>query len=102
VFYMLSSKCLGKNNPELSEQIEKAASVMANLAVLTGKHAGLRDSAMVAQTKIQMTKLQAQTGNDCGNISVLLNRYGESCKAMAKHPQAAFQRALDQAMEANQ
>ena len=30
VFYMLSSKCLGKNNPELSEQIEKAASVMAN------------------------------------------------------------------------
>jgi hypothetical protein len=102
VFYMLSSKCLGKNNPELSEQIEKAASVMANLAVLTGKHAGLKDSAMVAQTKIQMTKLQAQTGNDCGNISVLLNRYGETCKAMAKHPQAAFQRALDQAMEVNQ
>jgi hypothetical protein len=57
---------------------------------------------MVAQTKIQMTKLQAQTGNDCGNISVLLNRYGERCKAMAKYPQAAFQRALDQAMEANQ
>ncbi len=74
---------------------------MANLAVLTGKHAGLKDNQMVARTKIQMTKLQAQTGNDCDNISVLLNRYGESCKAIAKHPQAAFQRALNQVIEVN-
>jgi hypothetical protein len=101
VFYMLSGKCLGKDNPELSEQIEKAASVMANLAVLTGKHAGLQDNALVARTKIQMTKLQAQTGKDCDNIAVLLNRYGESCKALASHPQAAFQRALNQVIEAN-
>ena len=48
-----------------------------------------------------MTKLQAQTGHDCDNISVLVNHYGESCKALASHPQAAFQRALTQAMEAN-
>ena len=101
VFYMLSGKCLGKDNPELSEQIGKAASVMANLAVLTGKHAGLKDDALVARTKIQMTKLQAQTGHDCDNISVLLNRYGESCKTLASHPQAAFQRALNKVMEAN-
>ena len=101
VFYMLSGKCLGKDNPELSERIEEAASVMANLAVLTGKHAGLQDNALVARTKIQMTKLQAQTGNDCDNISVLLNRYGESCKALASHPQTAFQRALNQVIEAN-
>src|SRR5262245_13600846 len=99
VFYMLSGKCLGKDNPELSEQIEKAASVMANLAVLTGKHAGLKDNAMVARTKIQMTKLQAQAGNDCANISVLLNRYGESCKALASHPEDSFQRVLNQVME---
>ena len=101
VFYMLTGKCLGKDNPELSEQLEKAASVMANLAVLTGKHAGLNDNALVVRTKIQMTKLQAQTGHDCDNISVLVNHYGESCKALASHPQAAFQRALTQAMEAN-
>ena len=101
VFYMLSGKCLGKDNPELSEQIEKAASVMANLAVLTGKHAGLKDHALVARTNTQMAKLQAQTGGDCDNISVLLNRYGESCKALARHPQTAFQRVLDQVMEAN-
>jgi hypothetical protein len=101
VFYMLSGKCLGKDNPELSEQIEKTASVMANLAVLTGKHAGLEDNALVARTKIQMTKLQAQTGNDCDNISVLLNRYGESCKALARYPQAAFQRALNQVIKGN-
>jgi hypothetical protein len=101
VFYMLSGKCLGKDNPELSEQIEKAASVMANLAVLTGKQAGLKDDALVARTNIQMTKLQAQTGNDCDNIAILLNRYGESCKALARHPRAAFQRALNQAMQGN-
>jgi hypothetical protein len=101
VFYMLSGKCLGKDNPELSEQIDKAASVMANLAVLTGKHAGLEDSTLVARTKLQMTKLQAQSGPDCDNISVLLNRYGENCKALASHPQAAFQRALNKVMQAN-
>jgi hypothetical protein len=101
VFYMLSGKCLGKDNPELSEQIDKAASVMANLAVLTGKHAGLEDSTLVARTKLQMTKLQAQSGPDCDNISVLLNRYGENCKALASHPQAAFQRALNRVMQAN-
>jgi hypothetical protein len=94
VFYMLSARCLGKDNPELSEQIEKAASVMANLAVLTGKHAGLKDDALVALTNNQMARLQAQNGRDCANISVLLNRYGESCKALARHPQAAFQRVL--------
>jgi hypothetical protein len=100
-FYMLSGKCLGKDNPELSEQIEKAASVMANLAVLTGKHAGLKDDALVSRTNTQMAKLQAQTGRDCSNISVLLNRYGESCKALGRHPQAAFQRVLNQVMEEN-
>ena len=94
VFYMLSARCLGKDNPELSEQIEKAASVMANLAVLTGKHAGLKDDALVALTNNQMARLQAQNGRDCANISVLLDRYGESCKALARHPQAAFQRVL--------
>jgi hypothetical protein len=101
VFYMLSGKCLGKDKPELSEQIEKAASMMANLAVLTGKHAGLKDDALVARTNTQMAKLQAQTGRNCDNISVLLNRYGESCKALARHPQAAFQRVLNQVIEAN-
>ena len=101
VFYMLSGKCLGKDNPKLSEQIGKAASVMANLAVLTGKHAGLEESALVARSNMQMTKLQAQTGRDCNNISVLLDRYGENCKALASHPQAAFQRALNKAMQVN-
>ena len=101
VFYMLSGKCLGKDNPELSEQIGKAASVMANLAVLTGKHAWLQESALVARTNIQTTKLQAQAGHDCENISVLLDRYGENCRALASHPQAAFQRALNKAMQAN-
>ena len=101
VFYMLSGKCLAKDNPELSEQIEKAASVMANLAVLTGKHAGLKDDALVARTNTQMANLQAQTGRDCSNISVLLTRYGESCKALGRHPQAAFQRVLNQVMEEN-
>src|SRR5262245_48649036 len=100
-FYMLSGKCLGKNNPDLSEQIEKAASKMANLAVLTGKRAGLEDRALVARTNIQMTRLQSQAGHDCENISLLLNRYGESCKAMAGHPQAAFQRALNKVLEPN-
>jgi hypothetical protein len=101
VFYMLSGKCLGKDKPELSEQIEKAASMMANLAVLTGKHAGLKDDALVARTNTQMAKLQAQTGRNCDNISVLLNRYGESCKALAKHPQVVFQRVLNQVIKAN-
>ena len=101
VFYMLSARCLGKHNPELSEQIDKAASVMANLAVLTGKHAGLKDDALVAQTNGQMAKLEAQNGRDCANISLLLNRYGESCKALARHPQAAFQRVLTQVNKDN-
>jgi hypothetical protein len=33
---MLSGKCLGKDNPRLSGQIDKAASVMASLAAATG------------------------------------------------------------------
>jgi|SRR5689334_1604371 hypothetical protein len=101
VFYMLSGKCLGKDNPELSAKIDKAASVMANLAVLTGKHAGIEESALVARTNIATAKLQAEVGPDCGNISVLLNRYGENCRALASHPQAAFQNALDKVMQAN-
>jgi hypothetical protein len=101
VFYMLSGKCLGKDNPELSEQIEKAASKMANLAVLTGKHAGLDDDALVARTNSKMAKMQAQTGQNCDNISVLLDRYGESCKSLASHPQDAFQRVLSRVMEAS-
>jgi len=101
VFYKLSGRCLGKDNPELSEQIEKAASIMANLAVLTGKRAGLEDDALVARTNTQMTKLQAQTGRDCDNFAVLLDRYGERCKSLASHPQDAFQRVLNRVMEAN-
>jgi hypothetical protein len=94
VFYMLSARCLGNDNQEFSEQIDKAASMMANLAALTGKHAGLKDDALVALTNAQMAKMEAQNGRDCANIAALLKRYGESCKALGKHPQAAFEQVL--------
>jgi hypothetical protein len=95
VFYMLSGKCLGKDDPEISAQIDKAASMMAGLAAATGKQAGLRDDELAARTRVQMTKLQVQAGQGCQNISVLLSRYGKSCKALASYPKAAFERALN-------
>jgi hypothetical protein len=101
VFYMLSGRCLGKDNPELSAQIDKAASVMANLAAATGKRAGLGDDILAARTKVQMSKLQVQAGYDCQNIADLLSRYGERCKALASYPKAAFDRALNKARTAN-
>jgi hypothetical protein len=86
-YYALSQKCADNaGQKELSDLLRQAIESASQVLFTSGKAAGMSDHAMIASLKLSLDAAKDSKGNSCVNLSVLIVRYGNSCKLFLEHP----------------
>lgn len=78
-----------------SSQVKATANAFNEMAINSGKMAGLSPTALLARTEILTSEMIGDIDNDCVNISVLLNKYAKTCKALMETSNERIARILD-------
>ncbi len=50
------------------------------------KAAGMKNDAIVAEVHMSLKRQEEQLGDECLNLAILIDQYGEKCKALVEHP----------------
>jgi hypothetical protein len=64
------------------------------LAFIVGKSVGVSQEAFAARLRLTNQSLMKDIDKDCGNMSILLERYATFCKALAQHPDQRLQQLI--------
>lgn len=62
--------------------------------IFSAKKAGMLDAAISSRVELATKSMIQQISGDCINYSVLLVKYGDSCKALAENPGPRFSELL--------
>jgi len=93
-FYDIVGICLElgaerENDKRLAEGVERAMTAgraMLDRAVEISAKAKLKSEAVDAEAKLSMDSMMKEVGNDCGNLSILIVKYSETCKRLFENP----------------
>jgi hypothetical protein len=84
VYFLVTSTCIGPQRPDLGQTYREAADKLGNLAIATGRAAGISETAYAAQASLYAKAMMKEMGGNCTNIAVLLQRYSEFCQRLSQ------------------
>jgi hypothetical protein len=84
VYYLVGSSCLDTQKPELARTYRAGADKLGNLAIMSGRAAGVSDAAYAAQSSLYAKAMMKAMDGNCTNIAVLLQRYSEFCQRLSQ------------------
>lgn len=93
-YYGMLSHCAEGNSSDVAAKSNAAAQILIPMIYQTGRMVGLIDSALLGRIQLALDSLKSDIRNDCANISALDPKYGQSCKALAEHPDARLRTIL--------
>jgi hypothetical protein len=99
-FHKVVAACfLQSNFKQESEQARKEAGIYLEWAASLGNRAGISkiNEVLVARDNMAVKALRELIDNDCRNLSIALDKYGDRCKAIADDPAAALAKYIAQA-----
>ena len=87
-YYAVAAKCLSASNDmEMRDKISKVGSGFISRGREYTKVAGLRDETFGARMEMAAKQMSSTMGDDCSNISLVLNEHALSCKALFEEPE---------------
>lgn len=84
VFFRIASSCVSTQNPALARDYEKMARKVADLAISSGRDAGVSDEAYAALNSLETEAMANAMRRNCTNIAVLLNKYSKFCQRLSQ------------------
>lgn len=84
VYFLVASTCIAPQRSDLGQTYREAADKLGNLAIATGRTAGISDAAYAAQASLYAKAMMKAMGGNCTNIAVLLQRYSEFCQRLSQ------------------
>jgi len=81
---------------EMKKNTEKSRDLALDRLHEAGKLAGLSEKATLARVDLAMKSVMDDTDKNCVNISVILNKYGEFCKALLENPSRKLEELTNQ------
>lgn len=86
-FYSLVGICMeSPNDKSLSGRAMKMQGIMLERTVRLTAKAKLKFETIDARSKLSMGSMTGEIGKDCGNISILLAKYGKTCRSLFENP----------------
>lgn len=86
-FYSVVGICMeSADNRDLSERARKIQDMMLKRAVTLTAKAKLKFETIDAGTKLSTNLMLEEIGKDCGNISIVLAKYGKTCRRLFENP----------------
>jgi hypothetical protein len=94
-FYRIELSCSeAQLTPDVKAGLTNAIDTTIRSIYLYGRAAGVSDAASLANVKLAFKSLMADTNTNCLNISVILVKYADSCKALVEHPETRFNQLI--------
>lgn len=94
-YYQIFRECAKDQLDEKSSKdFEDAAEMASRLSIEAGLMAGVKGDALLARTEMVMKSFMDEMNKSCKNISLLLNRYAESCKSLMQDPKAHLEQLM--------
>jgi hypothetical protein len=84
VYFLVTSACIKDQRPDIAKTYRAASDKVADLAISSGRAAGVSDAAYGAQASLYTTAMMKAMGGSCTNIAVLLQRYSNFCKRLSE------------------
>lgn len=95
-FYIIGGACFkDKADAQTREHLKKISTSMLELAAMFTKEARLKRETLSARLEMAGKEQRKDINDDCGNISILLNKHGESCKALSEDPVSRFEKLYE-------
>ena len=86
-FYMTMQQCVGKErDPNLYAGAQQTIERLGELSIRTARTLDLSEDAMASRLKMAIADHMKLIKENCVNVSSLLSRYGERCRAVAERP----------------
>jgi hypothetical protein len=97
-YFVIGSVCVKKYpNPQaeaLSDNYHRMSDEVLKLGFAVGHSIGISQEALLARMRLTHQNLMDSIRTDCGNFSVLLERYGTFCKMLNDHPDQRFRQLV--------
>jgi hypothetical protein len=88
-YYVVSGQCAtDSGRPDMAQQLGQASDSARNLWVLLGQASGTSKDAMLAFLQMALAKQEQSIDKSCMNVAVIVQKYGDFCKALLEHPDA--------------
>jgi hypothetical protein len=84
VYYLVGSSCLSAQRPDLARTYRAMADKVGDLAITSGRAAGISDAAYAAQASLYAKAMMKAMDGNCTNIAVLLRRYSDFCQRLSQ------------------
>ena len=98
VFFAIGSQCVkGHPDPSAPETVEsamKAFDELLDMAIDTGRKAGLSQAAITARQKMTTDAMMKLMGGQCINIAVVIERYADFCEQLHRDADPRLQELL--------
>ena len=100
-YFLIGSEALKTNNPDpkVVKNFVDSSKLAGKLSFMYGQEAGMAVEAMLARTNLIVDDMLKSLNNNYANISILLVKYGEKCKAMIDNPEIRNQYWINKAYE---
>ena len=96
-FYVISAQCVRNNpshQPSLAARLAAAGDKAYAAAIQIAKGIGMKPEAFAAKTRMINRDHLSTVSSDCANISILVERHLETCKALLDDPETALRPRL--------
>jgi hypothetical protein len=95
--YAAGLRCAGDRlDAATARDFRRARDLTLTRAYAFGRKAGLSDETLLTRTDQARQAVTAAMRGDCANLSAVLARYGQSCKALVRDPEARLRRLTTQ------
>ena len=84
VYFLLVSTCVAEQDAALSLSYRKAADKVGELAISSGRTAGVSDEAYMARSQLMSEAMMKSMGGSCINSAVPMKKYMNFCKQLAR------------------
>jgi len=84
VYFLVTSSCINPQRPDLGLAYRQEADRLGNLAISSGRAAGISDQAYLARGNMYASAMMKAMGGNCTNIAVLQQRYLNFCQQLSQ------------------
>jgi hypothetical protein len=92
-YYKVGNQCAANSNIAVPGSA-KLDNYLTELVVAAGQAGHMSTDAMAANMRITMGAMVKEVNKSCANFPILVDRYADSCKSLAEHPELRFSAIL--------
>ncbi len=99
VYYSLGAQCVENSPGHSNDTVERSRAVansLVHMAEQFGRAGGVSQKAMEARIRLYADQMFKEIENSCANISILMEKHGQSCRRLAEAPNTRLQEILEE------